>query len=179
MDPGAGASRASRTGECSLAPYAGAASRAFPAADCQLVARPALVHRLVMASGGTYSDASRTYSELLAASGSLMRDDRRTPNQHAAKLRDNEAEALLDEFGGGCREQYPSAPQSMRPALWTSMCWERCSQKERAKHDAAEPCADRDQSRQRLGTCAHRQHPEAATAPLPPPAARWSCHAPR
>ena len=105
------------------------------AADYQLVARPALVHRLIMAKGGSYQDATRTYSQLLAASGTLRREDNRTPNQYAVKDRFNEAEALLDAFGrtiklaNGAeakisqtpREIFPGPPPARAPWSATAM----------------------------------------------------------
>lgn len=73
-------------------------ARAFPAANYQLVARPSLVHRLLLQSQ-THAQTSRIYAELLAASGTLRPEDMRTPNKYAAKERFQEAESLLDDFG--------------------------------------------------------------------------------
>lgn len=68
------------------------------AKDYQLVARPALVFRLLEQTH-SHADASAIYTQLLAASGSLRREDRRAPNRYAAKERFNETESLLNDFG--------------------------------------------------------------------------------
>ncbi|GAA1817376.1 Piwi domain-containing protein [Actinomadura chokoriensis] len=81
-----------------LADRDGGLDRAFPASDYQLVARPSLVFKLLL-QRQSYQDASRVYAELLAASGTLRREDRRTPNQYAAKERFVETEQLLNDFG--------------------------------------------------------------------------------
>ncbi len=85
-------------GQVLLADRADGRARPFRLDDYQLVARPALVHRLVGALGGDHAEATSTYNELLAASGSLLREDRTTPNQFAAKQRYTEAEELLGVF---------------------------------------------------------------------------------
>lgn len=74
------------------------APRAYPEANYQLVARPSLVHGLLLQSE-THAQASRVYAALLAASGTLRPEDRRTPNKYAAKERFAETESLLDDFG--------------------------------------------------------------------------------
>ena len=89
-----------RDGRVLLAERIDGPARPFRLDDYQLVARPALVHRLVQSLGGDHQEAADTYNELLAVSGSLLREDRTTPNQFAAKQRYEEAEDLLEAFSG-------------------------------------------------------------------------------
>jgi hypothetical protein len=76
----------------------GGTPRPFPAAHYQLVARPSLVYEL-LEHDHSHAEASAVYRRLLAASGTLRREDLSTPNQYAAKERFNDAEQLLDDFG--------------------------------------------------------------------------------
>ena len=134
-------------GQVLLADRAGGTPLAVRAADYQLVARPALVHRLILAQGGTYSDASRIYSQLLAASGTLRREDNRSPNQYAVKDRFTETEKLLDAFGrqltlaNGTRATIDEAPHEIYPRTgparepWTATTM----QEPRLRFDAAIP----------------------------------------
>ncbi len=73
--------------------------QAYPEVDYQLVARPSLVYDLLLQGGSSHTQASQVYAHLLAESGTLRPEDRRTPNKYAAKERFNEAETLLDAFG--------------------------------------------------------------------------------
>jgi hypothetical protein len=85
-------------GDVLLAGRDGGQPQGFPVADYQLVARPALVYRLLLQTVSR-PEASRLYNELLAASGTLLPTDKRTPNKYAGKDRFNETERLLDAFG--------------------------------------------------------------------------------
>ncbi len=136
-----------QNGKVLLADRGGGTPRAVSAAEYQLVARPALVHRLILASGRNYADASLTYSKLLAASGTLRREDNRTPNQYAVKDRFTETEGLLEAFGrdltlaNGETASIAEAPREIFPTTGPARAaWSATTMKEpKLRFDAAIP----------------------------------------